>query len=82
MYTLFQIRTAIISVNDNLQKQPPEVCSLAQVFSYEFCEISKNTFFTKHAWATAYESDVFFPQRKQILNSLMYQSWHEEKITS
>ena len=39
------------------QKQPPEVFikieALAQVFSYEFCEISKNTFFTEHAWATA-----------------------------
>ena len=28
------------------QKQPPE--TLAQVFSSEFCEISKNTFFTEH----------------------------------
>ena len=27
--------------------------TLAQVFSYEFCEISKNTFFTEHFWATA-----------------------------
>ena len=27
--------------------------TLAQVFSYEFCEISKNTFFTKHLWVTA-----------------------------
>ena len=26
--------------------------TLAQVFSYEFCEISKNTFFTGHPWAT------------------------------
>ena len=24
-----------------------------QVFSREFCEISKNTFLTKHLWATA-----------------------------
>ena len=24
----------------------------AQVFSCEFCEISKNTFFTEHVWAT------------------------------
>ena len=36
-----------------------EVCSfikketLVQVFSYEFCEISKNTFFTERLWATA-----------------------------
>ena len=45
-------------------KQPPEVfceeaCNfvkketLAQVFSYEFCEISKNTFPTEHLWTTA-----------------------------
>ena len=37
----------------------PEACSfikketLAQVFSCEFCKISKNTFFTEHLWATA-----------------------------
>ena len=24
------------------------------MFSCEFCEISKNTFFTEHAWATAF----------------------------
>ena len=27
--------------------------TLAQVFSCEFCQISKNTFFTEHLWATA-----------------------------
>ena len=27
--------------------------TLAQVCSCEFCEISKNTFFTEHLWATA-----------------------------
>ena len=27
--------------------------TLAQVFSCEFCEISKNTFFVEHLWATA-----------------------------
>ena len=37
----------------------PEACNfikketLAQVFSCEFCEISKNTFFTEHLWTTA-----------------------------
>ena len=25
----------------------------AQVFSFEFCKISKNLFFTEHLWATA-----------------------------
>ena len=49
---------------ENGQKQPPEVfCkiklqaapeTLAQVFSCEFCEIFKNTFFTEHVWATAF----------------------------
>ena len=31
--------------------------TLAQAFSCEFCEFSKNTFFTEHLWATA--SDFF-----------------------
>ena len=29
--------------------------TVAQVFSFEFCEISKNSFFTEHLWATASE---------------------------
>ena len=33
--------------------------ALAQVFSFEFCEISENTFFTEHAWATASEEKRF-----------------------
>ena len=28
--------------------------TLAQVFSSDFCEISKNTFSTKHLWETEY----------------------------
>ena len=53
--------------HDETQKQPPEVfyrkrCQaynfikkeiLAQVFSCEFYEIFKNTFFTEHLWTTA-----------------------------
>ena len=37
----------------------PDACNLiekdtlAEVFSYDFCEISKNTFFTEHFWTTA-----------------------------
>ena len=27
--------------------------TLAQVFSFEFCEIFRNIFFTEHLWATA-----------------------------
>ena len=32
--------------------------TLAQVFSCEFFEISKNTFFTQHLWATASISEM------------------------
>ena len=35
--------------------QPPKKETLAQVFSSEFCEISKNTFFIEHLKATASE---------------------------
>ena len=30
--------------------------ALAQEFSFEFCEISKNTFLTEHLWTTASNS--------------------------
>ena len=39
----------------------PQACNfikkeaLAQMFSFEFCELSKNTFFTEHLWATAFK---------------------------
>ena len=32
--------------------------TLAQVFPCEFCEISINTFFTEHFWATASDSKM------------------------
>ena len=49
----------------NLEKQStqPKACNfikketLAQVFSCEYCEISKNTFFTEHLWTT--DSELF-----------------------
>ena len=40
-------------------QRKPEACNfikketLAQAFSCEFCEISKNTFLTEHLWTTA-----------------------------
>ena len=34
--------------------------TLAQVFSCEFCEISKNTSFTEHLWGTASELLLLF----------------------
>ena len=33
--------------------------TLTLVFSCEFCEISKNTFFTEHLWTTASEAAEF-----------------------
>ena len=53
--------------SDCFQNQPPEVfyekrpeaCNfikketMAQIFSCEFCKISKTTFFTEHLWTTA-----------------------------
>ena len=34
--------------------------TLAHVLSCEFCEISKNTVFTEHLWATASETKITF----------------------
>ena len=34
--------------------------TLAQVFHSEFCEISKNTFFTEHLWANLHYRRFFF----------------------
>ena len=51
-----------ISENSDLTYNFIKKETLAQVFSYEFCQISKNTFFTKHLWTT-----VSFP-----MNPLKY----------
>ena len=42
-----------ISENSELTYKFIKKETLAQVFSCEFCEISKNTFFTEHLWTTA-----------------------------
>ena len=34
--------------------------TLAHVFSCEFCEISKNTFYKEHLWATASVQNVYY----------------------
>ena len=39
---------------------------LAQVLSFEFCEISKNTFFTEHLWTTA-SNDWRLKTTRQVL---------------
>ena len=43
--------------------------TLVKVFSCEFCEISKNTFFAEHLWATA--SEQFKMKLKKTLGQLM-----------
>ena len=40
--------------------------TLAQVFSCEFCEISKSTFFTEHLWVTASGVASQFTKRLKI----------------
>ena len=50
-----------------LQSCRPQTCkfikieTLAQVFSCEFCEISKNTFLTEHVWASALQATMYKP---------------------
>ena len=50
---------ARVSISIKFQAWGPEACKfinkepLAQVFSCEFWEISKNTFFIEHLWTTA-----------------------------
>ena len=49
--------------------------TLAQVFSCEFCEISKSTFFTEHIWATAseyYQLTVSFHQKSDVKKKLFH----------
>ena len=44
---------------------------LGQVFSCEFCEISKNTFFKGHLWTTAsVEKDGFVSFRERNIQML------------
>ena len=40
-----------------------KIQTLTLVFSYEFCEISKNTFFTEHLRATASQNNGYFFKR-------------------
>ena len=48
---------------------------LAQVLSYEFCEITKNNFFTEHLWTTASKSCIIdiWQEPKIHLCVLLYQ---------
>ena len=46
--------------------------TLAQVFSCEFCEISKNTFFTEHVWTTASINILFANTLRPDENNLIH----------
>ena len=60
-------------VSPKLHKQP-KTCNfikkeaLVHVFSYEFCEIPKNTFFTKHLWTTVLSKFITFHHGKRFPN--------------
>ena len=51
--------------------------TLAQVFSCEFYEISKNTFFTEHLWATASGA---YKDKRIFLNTTVLLSGCEPEI--
>ena len=61
--------------------------TLAQVFSYEFCEISKNTFFTEHLRTTASVVFLLATSRAleipgQIVKSVQsLQESHQKNVT-
>ena len=42
--------------------------ALTQVSSYEFCEISKKTYFTEHLWATASNNSFKLSYRSAIIS--------------
>ena len=44
-----------------IHRKTPKKETVAQVFSCEFCEISKNAFFTEPLWTTASASGKFVP---------------------
>ena len=51
--------------------------TLAQVLFCEFCEISKNTFFTEVLWTTAYEQTSVRSKRPWVDISTVYSFCHD-----
>ena len=51
--------------------------TLAQVFFCEFCEISKNIFFTEYLWASAYLSWEFLGYHKPFRFEWVEGSWQK-----
>ena len=47
------LKMMFLQISQNSQENTYKKETIAQVFSCEFCEISKNIFFTEHLWATA-----------------------------
>ena len=45
----------LLEILQNSQGKACARVSMAQLFSCEFCEIAKSTFFTEHIWATGSE---------------------------
>ena len=66
-------QTITIHILPNVQR--PELRNfirketLAQVFSCEFCEISKNTFFTEHLWTTASEVSQNISKKSHLMTN-------------
>ena len=54
--------------------------TLAQVFSFVFCEISKNTFFTEHLWVTA--SVIMRRQNLSLQSTFLFKLYQPEKIST
>ena len=65
----------------------PQACNfikkvtLEQVFSCEFCEICKNTFFTEHLWTTASISERIFYLDLKFSWSQRLNDWEITHVT-
>ena len=68
------VRKVFLEISQNSQEnacaRASKIETLAQVFSCEFCEISKNTFFTEHVWASA--SGCLLLGTLLLMTALMY----------
>ena len=56
--------------------------TLGQVFSFEFCEISKNTVFTEHVWTTASNCDEMELANKKRVHLLYCNFYFDRRIFS
>ena len=71
-------RTEVVARRCSVKKvgPRPEACNLikkepwAQVFSCKFCEISQNTYFTEHLWATA--SELYYVDFRSEVEAILF----------